>query len=163
MTSLERSVDVKPLVSLLPLEVPKVFVLFLDKGFGGAAAIYFPKNTVFQDNAETKLFEVAGKLLDTYKTVRDRLSFVGWFASYVTGLEELHRIRDLPHVDVKERKDEEKDLNDDDFIHRSWWGNLNDTEVEDEEQLGASARPAGCGGEVLSGLLRGRGVRRADG
>ena len=56
---------------------------------------------------------------------------MAWFGSYFTGLEALKAVRDLPHVDLKELKNEEDDLNSDDFIFRSF-PSLNDTEVEDE-------------------------------
>ena len=150
VTSAPTAVDVP--LSLLALEVPKVFVLFLDNNFGGAAAIYFPKSTVFQgssDNAQAKIFEGAGRILDTYNTSVTRLGFVAWFASYMTGLEELRKVRDLPHVDVKERKDSEKNLNDDDFIHRPWYSSLNDTEVEDESSSLLLLGPPGSGGQFF--------------
>jgi hypothetical protein len=133
VTSAEVPVEVP--LSLSALEVPKVFVLFLDKNFGGAAAIYLPASTVFKGSSsqvQEQLFSGAGRLLDTYNTVASRLNFVTWFGSYLAGLEALRKVRDVPHVDVKERKNSESNLNDDDFIHRSPFTNLNDTEVEDE-------------------------------
>lgn len=133
VTSSEVPVEVP--LSLSALAVPKVFVLFLDKNFGGAAAIYLPRNTLFQGpsaQVQEQLFSGASQLLNTYNTVASRLNFVTWFASYLAGLEALRKVRDVPHVDVKERKDSESNLNDDDFIHRSPFTSLNDTEVEDE-------------------------------
>ncbi len=140
-------VPVQAPLGLLALEVPKVFVLFLDRDFGRAAAIYLPKATAFQgpgDGAQKQLFDGAASLLSTYRESRDRLSFVAWFGSYLTGLEELRKVDKLPHVDVKERKDAEKNLNDDDFIHRSWW-HFNDTEVEDESSSLLLLGPPGAG------------------
>jgi len=150
VTSAPTAVDVP--LSLLALEVPKVFVLFLDNNFGGAAAIYFPKSTVFQGSsgdAQAKIFEGAGRILDTYNTSLTRLAFVSWFASYMTGLQELRKVRDLPHIDVKERKDSEKNLNDDDFIHRPWYSSFNDTEVEDESSSLLLLGPPGVGAQFF--------------
>ena len=88
MTSAEVPLEV--LLQLSALEVPKVFVLFLNKDFGGAAAIYLPRNTFFQGSSrqvQEQLFSGADKLLQTYKASLSRLSFVAWFGSYLTGLE----------------------------------------------------------------------------
>jgi hypothetical protein len=127
--------DVEVPVSLAALEVPTVFVLFLDKNFGGAAAVYFPANTAFRGSsqvARNNLLEVTGNLLDTYNSSASKLSTFAGMASFLTGLGVLNDALSLPHVSVKELKDAESNLNDDDFIHRSATSSLNDTEVEDE-------------------------------
>jgi len=133
VTSAEVPLEI--LLQLAALEVPKVFVLFLDKKFGGAAALYLPRNTAFQGSSrqvQEQLFKGAGDLLNTYNSAASRLNFVTWFGSYIAGLEALRKVRSVPHVDVKERKDSEPDLNDDDFISRGVTIRLNDIEVEDE-------------------------------
>jgi hypothetical protein len=107
-----------------------VFVLFLDDNFRGAAAIYLPRSSTLN---ETQLKLAAHDLLETYNdAVASKLNFVTWFGSYIAGLEALQNVFELPHVGVKELKNAESNLNDDDFIHRSALTSTNDTEVEDE-------------------------------
>lgn len=133
VTSEEFPVEVP--VSLAALEVPTVFVLFLDKNFGGAAAIYFPANSAFRGPSQgvrNKLLEVTGNLLSTYNSSASKLSTFAGMTSFLTGLDVLKAALSLPHVDVKELKDAESNLNNDDFIHRSPYTSANDTEVEDE-------------------------------
>ncbi|HEX8499548.1 MAG TPA: hypothetical protein VF659_03070 [Pyrinomonadaceae bacterium] len=146
VTSAEAPVEAP--LSLSALEVPKVFVLFLDKQFGGAAAIYLPKGESFggsnSNEAQAQIFSAAGALLNTYNTaVVNRLGFVTWFGSYVAGLEALRKVRGLPHVDLKERKNSESDLNTDDFITRGVTIKLNDIEVEDESSAVLLLGPPG--------------------
>lgn len=134
VTSAEVPLEVR--LALFPLEVPEVFVLFHHKNLGGALAIYLPKNTIFQgesDVVKKQLFDGATKLLNTYNTVASRLEFVAWFASYLTGLRELRKVVNLPRASVKERKDKESNLNNDDFIDRGKITiKFNDIEVNDE-------------------------------
>jgi hypothetical protein len=133
VTSAEVPLEVR--LALFPLEVPEVFVLFQHNNLGGALAIYLPENAIFQgdsDLVKKQLFDGATKLLNTYNTVASRLEFVAWFGSYLTGLRELQKVVNLPRASVKERKDKEPNLNDDDFIDRGITIRLNDIEVEDE-------------------------------
>jgi hypothetical protein len=116
-------------LSLSALEVPSVFVLFLDDNFSGAAAIYLPRSSTLN---ETQLKLGARQLFETYNSAASTLNFVTWFGSYVAGLQALQSVFELPHVNVKELKNAESNLNDDDFIHRSALTSTNDTEVEDE-------------------------------
>jgi len=111
------------------LEVPSIFVLFLDKDFGGAAAVYVPADSTLSESALT---DAVRRVADTYNPVASRLNFVAWFATYLAGIRELQHTFALPHWDLKELKNQESNLNDDDFIHRSPFTSLNDTEVEDE-------------------------------
>lgn len=127
VTSSEIPIEIP--VSLSALQVPKVFVLFLDTDFGGAAAIYLPANSSLN---KTTLPEQIGRITETYGNLRDTLSFVGWFGTYLTGLESLRGVFELPHWDLKELKNKESNLNDDDFIDRGVTIHLNDIEVEDE-------------------------------
>lgn len=129
-TSVSSSpIPIKLPLSLADLQVPKVFVLFKGKNYSEAAAIYLPQLSALNENTLRAAVEnVHGK----YDAVQSNLSFVPWFAEYVTGLSELKKVFSLSHWDVKELKDREWNLNNDDFIHRSRYTSLNDAEVEDE-------------------------------
>jgi hypothetical protein len=126
---------------LPPLPVPTLFVLCLDPDFAGAAAIYLPKTSasdalkprgVPSDDVEKTLIAHLSSVLTTLSKVRETLSTVTWVVSFVTGLQDLSDLLSkVPHIDIKEIKNQESNLNDDDFIH---YGNplKNDREVEDE-------------------------------
>ena len=116
-------------ISLSALEVPKVFGLFLDTNYGGAAALYLPRNSTLN---KTTLPGAVQKVANIYNPLASKLNFVSWFAGYLAGLNQLQATFALPHWDLKELKDQESNLNDDDFIHRSATSSVNDTEVEDE-------------------------------
>jgi len=116
-------------ISLSALEVPKVFGLFLDTNYGGAAALYLTRNSTLN---KTTLPGAVQKVAGIYNPLASKLNFVSWFAAYLAGLNQLQSAFTLPHWDLKELKDQESNLNDDDFIHRSATSSLNDTEVEDE-------------------------------
>lgn len=141
VTSAAVPVEVPLKLPLAALEVPRVFVLFKDKldanfNGGDAAAIYLPGATALNgpsDEVEKQLFAAAKDLYDAYKGVEQNLRFVAWLGSYLTGLDALRKVSNLPHVSVKERKDTESNLNDDDFIYRTpVLERPNDIEVEDE-------------------------------
>ncbi len=116
-------------IALNALEVPKVFGLFLDTSYGGAAALYLPRNSTLN---KTTLPGAVQKVAGIYNPLASKLNFVSWFAAYLAGLNQLQSAFSLPHWDLKELKDQESNLNDDDFIHRSPYSSVNDTEVEDE-------------------------------
>jgi hypothetical protein len=116
-------------LTMSALEVPTIFVLFMDKNFGRAAAAYVPGNSTL---TQTMLPDAVRKLADIYNPVASRLNFVTWFAAYLAGLQGLQHTFALEHWDLKELKDGEWNLNNDDFIHRSPFTSLNDSEVEDE-------------------------------
>jgi hypothetical protein len=102
--------------------------------FTQAAAIYLPANSPLNHG---NLTEGASSLLQTYEGVATKLNFVAWFGSYVFGLKALDTLRKtsmtVPHIDVKELKNAEPNLNEDNFIGRGVSINPpNDTEVEDE-------------------------------
>jgi hypothetical protein len=120
-------------LSLSALPIPKVFVLFMGANFTEAAAIYLPANSPLNHGTLTN---GASKLLQTYEGVATKLDFVAWFGSYVFGLKALDALgktsMTVPHIDVKELKNAEPNLNNDDFIHKSPVTSVNDKEVEDE-------------------------------
>ncbi len=125
-TSAEVPLEVP--VNLAALPVPSIFVLFLDKDFTGAAAVYAPADSTL---SKTMLPDAVRKVADIYNPVASRLTFVTWFASYLAGLQALQHTFAIPW-DLKELKDKESNLNDDDFVHNSPFTHLNDKEVEDE-------------------------------
>lgn len=126
-----------PLEVPLPLSViqmPTVFVLFRGTDFGDAAAIYFPVNSAFRGTSrevQKQLLSVVSNLLSTYRSTARTLSQFAGMASFITGLEVLDKALSLPHVDVKELKDAESNLNNDDFKYNGVLS-VNDNEVEDE-------------------------------
>jgi hypothetical protein len=127
VTSAEVPIEVP--LSLSALQVPKVFGLFLDLNYGGAAALYLPGDSVLN---KTTLPQTVQKVADIYNPLASKLNFVTWFGSYIAGLQALQHAFALEHWDLKELKNQESNLNDDDFIHRSALSSVNDTEVEDE-------------------------------
>ncbi len=126
VTSSEIPIEIP--VPLSALQVPKVFVLFIDADFKRAAAIYLPANASLN---RTTLPQQVARVSSTYESVRDSLSFVGWFGDYLTGLNTLKGVFDSTRWSLKELKDQESNLNDDDFIDNGTLS-FNDQEVEDE-------------------------------